>query len=79
MIVDYLFIYFKVAFNQDYLTYASNLVTSAKLLGSLMNCDPYHPDSTKVGNTFFSSFTTALNILCKNYPILFSGISAPFH
>ena len=51
-------IYFKFAFNQAFLTYADNLLTSTKLLGSGMKCDTSEPDYTKVRNELFSSFTT---------------------
>ena len=69
---------FKVSFNQDFLTYAGNLVTSENFLGYGMKCDIYEPDSTKLGNALFNSFETALNILCKPFPILFSGSSDTF-
>ena len=70
---------FKVSFNQDFLTYAGNLVTSENFLGYGMKCDIYEPDSTKLGNALFNSFETALNILCKTFPILFSESYNPLH
>ena len=70
---------FKVDFNQAFLTYAGNLVTSAKLLGSGMKCDTSEPDYPKLVNAFFSSFTTALKNLCSLFPIIFSKIFDPFH
>ena len=74
-----LLISFKVAFNQTFLTSAGNLVTSAKVLGSGMKCDTYEPDSSKVINDFFNSYTTALKNLCKYFTILFAESSDPFH
>ena len=41
------------------------------------NYDTSESDSPKLGNALFSSFTTALNILCKPLPILFSGSFDP--
>ena len=73
-----LLIYFKLAFNQDFLTSAGNLVTSAKKIGSAMKCDTSNPDSLKVGNVFFSYFTTSLNTLYKTFPTLFAESYIPF-
>ena len=46
-------IYFKVDFNQYFLAYTGNLVTSAKFLGSRTNYDTSDIDSPKVGNELF--------------------------
>ena len=70
---------FKVSFNQTFLASADNLVTSAKFLGSGMMCATYDPDYTKLGNALLSSFTTAANLLCEHFSILFPEIYAPFH
>ena len=78
LIVDLILISLKVAFNRAFLTPAGNIVTSEKLLVSGMKCDTSEPDYTKVGNAFFSSFTKALNNLCKPFPILFTDIYALF-
>ena len=69
---------FKDVFNQAFLEPDGNLVTS-EILGYVMKFDTSDPDSTKVGNELFNSFTTAFNTLCGNFPILFAEISAPFH
>ena len=42
-------IYFKVAFDQAFLTYSS-----AKFMGSGMKCDTSEPDSTNSGNELFN-------------------------
>ena len=55
------------------------MVNSEKLLGSVIKCDTSEPDSHQVGNAFFDFFTTAFKNLCKPFPIIFSGISDPFH
>ena len=68
--------YFKVSFNQAFLTSAGNLVTSAKFLVSGMKCDTSETDYPKSGNELFKSFTTDLNILCKHFTILFNESSA---
>ena len=78
LLIKYL-IYFKVAFNQDSLTSSSNMVTSAKVLGSGMKCDTYGPASPKVSNILFDSFTTSLNTSCKPFPVLFDESYFPFH
>ena len=39
-----IFIFFKVAFNQDFLISAGNMATSAKPLGSGMYCETSEPD-----------------------------------
>ena len=70
---------FKVYFNQAFLKYADNLVTSENFLGSGMKCDTSDPDSPKVGNSFFNSFTTPLNTLCKTFLILFAENYYPLH
>ena len=70
---------FKVDFNQAFFTSAGNLVTSEKFLGYGIKCDTSEPDSTKLYNAFFNSFTTALNNLCKPLLILFAESSDPFH
>ena len=67
-------IYFKVAFNQEFLTSAGNLVTSTKLLGFGMKCDTSEPDFTKIGNVLFNSFTAVLKNLCKPFTVLFSDL-----
>ena len=72
------FISFKVAFNQYFLTYAGNLVTSKKIVGSGMKCDTSEPNYTKVGNTFLNSYTKSLNTFCKPLLILFAESSTPF-
>ena len=54
LLLNTILIYFKVAFNQVFLTSAGNLATSAKLLDSGMKCDTFEPDYTKVGNLFFN-------------------------
>ena len=73
-------IFFKVAFNQDFLTSAGNPLISAKLLSSILNCDTSESGYPNLGNELlFNSFTTALNNLCKHFPILFTEISAIFH
>ena len=59
---------FKAAFNQACLASAGYLTTSEKFIGSGAKCDTSDPDSTKVGNELFNSFTTLLKTLCKNYP-----------
>ena len=69
----------KVSFNQAFLKYSGNLVTSSKLLGSGMKCDTCESDYTKLGYAFFSSFEISLNTLCKPLPVLFSKRSYPFH
>ena len=70
---------FKVAFYQAFLVSASNLVAYKKFLGSGMKCDTSEPDYPKVGNSFFSPFTTSLKTLFKKIPIIFAEIYAPFH
>ena len=55
------------------------LVTSETFLVSGMKCDTSDPDYPKLVNTFFSSFATTLNNLCKTLPILFAQSYAPFH
>ena len=70
---------FKVAFNQSFLTSAGNLVTSEKFLGSEMKCDTSENDYTKLSYALFSSFTTALETLCKPLNVLFADIYAHFH
>ena len=77
-LVKYL-IYFKVAYNQDFLTSADNLATSAQLLSSGMKSDTSEPDSTKLVNGSFNSFKKSLNNLCKPSPILFVDRYAPFY
>ena len=72
-------IYFKVSFNQAFLTSVGNMVTSVKLLGYGMNWDTSETDSPKSGNEFLNSFTTTLNTLCRTLPILFVDNYAPFH
>ena len=69
----------KAAFSQDLLISDGNITTSSKLLGSGIKWDASEPYSTKVGNEFFNSFTTALNNLCKPLTIFFDESSAPFH
>ena len=46
--------YLKVAFDQAFLKYAGNLVTSAKFLNFGIKCDISEPDYPIVGNTFFN-------------------------
>ena len=70
MLITFL-IYFRFPFNQDFLTSAGNLVTSAKFMVSGMKCDTSDNDSPKVGSELFNSFTPALNNLWKPLPILF--------
>ena len=70
---------FKVAFNQTFLTYTGNMVTSVKLLGSEMKCDTSDPDYPDLGNELFNSFITALNNLCRTFTILFDDSSNHFH
>ena len=72
-------IYFKGAFNQAFLASAVNLASSAKFLGSGLKCDTYEPDSPKVGNELFNSFTAALKYLCKPLTILFAESFDTFH
>ena len=69
----------KVAFNQAFLEPADNIVTYEKFLGYGVKCDTSEPNSKKLGNEVFSSFTTYLNNLCKPLPKLFSDSSATFH
>ena len=70
---------FKVSFNQDFLTSAGILVTSAKLLGSGMKCDTSETYSTKVGNELFNPLTTDLKTLCKPLPIILATSYASLH
>ena len=72
-------IYFKVAFNQAFLKYAGTLVTYAESLVSGIKFDPSDPDSPKVGNALFYSFTTAFKNLFKPLTILFYESYVPFH
>ena len=44
-----------------------------------MNCDTSERDYPKLGNALLSSFTTALNTLCKPLPIIFAKSYATFH
>ena len=48
LIVNYILISFKFAFNQVFLESAGCLVTSMKSLGSGIKCDASEPDSPKV-------------------------------
>ena len=43
-----------------------------------MKSDTSEPDSHKLDNEVFNSFTIALNNLCKTLPILFTDSSDPF-
>ena len=61
------FIYFKVYFNQAFLTSTGNLMNNTKFLGYGMKCETSDPDYTKVVNAFFILFTTALKNY-ENYP-----------
>ena len=79
MIIDQNLIDFKVAFNQSFLESSGNLVNYAKFMGPGMKCDTSDPDSPKLGNSFFSLFATALETLCKPFPIIFDASSPPFH
>ena len=79
MIVDLVFISFKVAFKQVFLTSAGNMVTSEKVLGTVMKCDTSDPDYPKVGNVLIYSSTTALMTLCKTLTRIFAKIYAPLH
>ena len=72
------FISYKIAFNQSFLTYAGNLVTSAKFMSSGMKCNISDPDYPKVGNAFFISFKTSLKALSKPLTALFAESSATF-
>ena len=49
LLIKYL-IYFKVYFNEDFLTSSGDLVTSTKIIGSGMTCDTSEPDSPKAGD-----------------------------
>ena len=77
LLINFL-MYFKVAFNQDFLTSAGNLVIFVQLLGSGMKCDTSDPNYIKVGNEIFDSFKTSLKTLYKHFPIILTEISVPF-
>ena len=72
-------IYFKVAFNQYFLTSAGNQATSTKQLGSGIKYDNSKPDFPNKYNGLLNSFKTTLNNLCKPFLIFFDDISAPLH
>ena len=74
-----MFISLKVDFDQYFLPLVGNLVTFDKFLGSGMKCDTSEPDSDKVYNELFSSFTTYLKTLCKPFPIIFANSYSNFH
>ena len=63
---------FKVVFSQAFFASAGNMMTSTNFLGSGIKWDTAEPDSLKVENGFFNSFTTSLNNLCKPLPIFFA-------
>ena len=44
-----------------------------------MKCDTSDPDYTKLGNTLFNSFTTALKNLCKPLTIILYESYDPLH
>ena len=69
---------FKATFNQYFLTYSGNLVTSEKFLGYGIKCDTSEPDYPNVGNDLSNSFATDLHNLCKTLHILFTKSSALF-
>ena len=54
-------------------------MTSAKNMGSGIQCDPSDTDFPKKVNEVFDSFTTALNTLYKLFTFLFDDSSALFH
>ena len=72
-------IFFRVDFNQAFLTSAGNIVSSEKFLGSGIKFDTFETDYTKVVNEIFISFTTDLKNLCKTLPILFADSSDTLH
>ena len=74
-----LFIYLRVAFNQGFLIFSDNFVTSANFLGSGMKWETSEPDSPKLVNYCEISDMTVLNTLCKPFPILCVALNAPFH
>ena len=69
----------RVSFSQGLFMSYENLVTSEKLLGSVMNWETSEPDSSKGGNYCEISFTTFLNTLCKPLPIFRVAFNAPLH
>ena len=71
LLIKYL-IYFKVYFNEDFLTSSGDLVTSGKILDSGIKCGTSNPNDSKLSNELFNLFTTALNTLCKPLLILFT-------
>ena len=73
------FISLRVSFNQGFLIFSDNFVTSAKFLGSVMKWETSEPDSPKLVNSYEISFTIILNTLCKPFPILCVALNAPFH
>ena len=72
------FISLRLAFNQGFLIFSANLVTSAKFLGSGMQWDTSEPDSPKLVNSYKISNTIVLNTLCKPFTILCVALNAPF-
>ena len=73
------FISLIVDFNQGFLVFSDNFVTSEKFLGSGMKWDTSEPDYPKLVNSCEISFTIVLNTLCKHFPILCVALNAPFH
>ena len=73
------FISFIFVFNQGFLIFSENFVTSAKFLGYGMKWETSEPDSPKLVNSCKISLTIVLNTLCKPFPILCVALNAPFH
>ena len=68
-----------LAFNQGFLIFSANMVTSAKFLDSGMKWDTSEPVSPKLVNYCEISDTIVLKTLCKHFPILCVDLNAPFH
>ena len=74
-----LFISLRVAFNQGFLIFSDNFVTSAKFLGYGMKWETSEPYPPKLFNSCEISFTIVLKTLCKPFPMLCVDFNAPFY
>ena len=61
-------IYLKASFDQAFLAFAGNMVTSENFMGSGMKCDTSNPDYPKLCNELFNYFTASLKTLFKTSP-----------
>ena len=68
------FISLRVAYNQGFLIFSDNFVTSAKKLGSGMKWEASEPDSPELVNSCKISDTIVLNTLVKKCCLFMTGL-----